>query len=300
MQDHAYRSIAVEPVSPTIGATVGGVDLNLCDSPTVYEEIRVALWAHQVLFFRHQALSLVAYSRLAAHLGPAIVRPAVPHVAEYPQIQVVARKQNPKGPEADNWHSDLSYRPAPPLISILRPVRLPRVGGDTLFASAVAAYAALPDPLQSMLRELSAIHDLPLVSRRSREAASRDSPHQENALDDLNAASELSHLDAEHPAVIHPVVVTHPYTKRATLFVNSLWTTRLVAVDFDLGHDLLRLLFRWLSRPEFSTRFSWDLGSLVICDNFAAQHFAVFDYDPGSREMQRILCAPTVPISAAP
>jgi taurine dioxygenase len=280
-----YRHIHVEQVGPVIGATVHGVDLNAVASDDIYAEIRQALWHHHVLFLRDQKLAPAAFARLGAALGTPERHEYFDHVPGFPEIQAV-ESLGEKSPDTDYWHTDVTFRAEPSMVGILRAVELPPRGGDTLWASTGAAYDALPPALQQFLLGLEAEHDLSTFMRRTGFLEKRDQ---------IDRAIELM---AKNPPQTHPVVIAHPITGRRSLFVNSVWTTRILGLDLRLSDHLLDMLWDWVRQPEFQLRFHWAPDSIAIWDNFGTQHFAVFDYAPAPRRMQRMTCGATRPRAA--
>ena len=104
----------------------------------------------------------------------------------------------------------------------------------------------------------------------------------------------------ENPIIVHPAVINHPVTGRLTLYVNSNWTKKFIDMDLDMSDHLLAALFDWVKRPDFQVRFQWKMGSIGIFDNFATQHYAVVDYAPEYRAMQRVIAGnaePTLDLS---
>jgi len=183
---------------------------------------------------------------------------------------------------------------------------LPTAGGDTMWASAAAAFDALGPELQKLLIGLQAEHDLPFHFRRIN-AASRLIERQHlaevkkggkkaakqsmnsQALKEAVISREIKLLQ-DNPSVVHPAVITHPFNHRNLLFVNSIWTKRFLGLHLDLSEALLRMLFEWIKKPEFMVRFKWEPDSLVIWDNCQTQHYAVFDYAPQYRAGERLTC----------
>lgn len=273
--------IRIATVTPTIGATISAVDLNRVENDEVYEEIKQALWKHQVLFFRNQQLTPEAYVQLGARFGNIEKHEFFPHVDGFPQIQAVSH-EGCERPETDRWHADVTHRKSPSLVTVLRAVELPPGGGDTMWASMAAAFEALPDALKTMLLGLRADHDYSFSQRRidfyERYHRRQDSTPQDQEIRALKA----------NPVSTHPLVITHPHTERLTLFVNSIWTKKIRDIHLDIGDGILRTLFEWIKRPEFQVRFRWEPDSIAMWDNLATQHYAVFDYAPHRRRMHRI------------
>lgn len=301
-----YQHIDIDAATPTIGAYVSGVDLNRVASDAVYGEIKQALWRHGVLFFRKQDLNPESYIRLGQVFGEIERHEFFPHLNGHPEIQLIAHEGLDK-PETDRWHADTTFRAKPNLVSILRITQLPPQGGETMWMSAAAAFEALDPQLQQMLMGLQAVHDMPWQFRTSNayeklvrkqlQAKARQAQGGPDAaaatmpgLDELLAmAARIEHkMIDDNPPMRHPAVITHPYNGRKLLYVNSIWTKCLQGLHEDLSANLLRMLFDWVKKPEFMVRFKWEPDSLVIWDNCATQHYAVFDYAPHYRAGQRM------------
>jgi len=274
--------IRARPIGPVIGAMIEDVDLNAVTSDAVYDEIRAALWRHHVLFFRNQPLTPEAFLRLGQAFGTPERHEYFPHPEGFPEIQLV-ESLGEKAPDTDHWHTDVTFRAEPSLVGMLRAVELPPRGGDTLWMSTGAAYDALAPGLQQFLHGLDAVHDLAHFFRRV------------GFLEKRNQADRLITLMQENPSQTHPVVIAHPVTGRPTLFVNSIWTQRIADIDLRLSDRLLAMLWDWIAQPDFQLRFQWEPDSVAIWDNIGTQHFAVFDYAPAQRRMQRMTCGSTRP-----
>lgn len=301
-----YQHIQVDPATPTIGAYVSGIDLNDVRSSVVYEEIKHALWQHGVLFFRKQSLNPQSYIRLGSQFGEVEQHEFFPHLKDHPQIQLVAHEGS-AAPETDRWHADVTFRPKPSLVSLLRITDLPPQGGDTLWMSAAAAFDALGPQLQQLLAGLQAEHDMPwqfrssnayekLVRKQALAKAKQAQAQMPSAEEVRSMAKSIEHkMIDDSPPVLHPAVITHPYNGRRLLYVNSIWTKCFKGLHMDLSDALLRMLFEWVKKPEFMVRFRWEPDSLVMWDNCGTQHYAAFDYAPHYRAGQRMTCGSFVP-----
>src|SRR5262247_3353045 len=154
------QTIHVEPLTPNIGAEVLDVDLARPLDERVFKEIHAALIQHQVIFFRDQHLSVEQHKAFGRLFGELHVHPAAPTGVEgHPEILVIHADENSKWVAGEEWHSDVSCDPEPPLGSILYMHELPPLGGDTLFASMYAAYDALSDTMKRFLEPLTAMHE---------------------------------------------------------------------------------------------------------------------------------------------
>ncbi len=267
--------LAIRPVTTTIGAKVEGVDLREPLGEEVRDAILDALLRHHVLFFRDQDITPEQQVAFAKQFGPISYPPFAPKYGTNPEY-IVLDQTHPRGEGADEWHSDNTFMAEPPMGSILRAVQIPEVGGDTCFASAVAAYEALSPPIQRLVEGLTAVHDItkPLVK----------------GIAAGHADVDLAEIQAKWPPVEHPVVRTHPVTSAKALFVNRNSTTHIVGLSERENDALLPMLMDHIRSPEFQCRFTWDTHSVAFWDNRTAQHFAVPDYHT-RRVMNRVTIA---------
>ncbi|MGA4541260.1 TauD/TfdA family dioxygenase [Uniformispora flossi] len=255
----------IRPLTPAIGAEVAGIDLNDDLGPDAYAALTEALHTHQVLFFRGQDIDAYRQRDFAAGFGTLQRFPfGHPPAPDLPEVMVLATGDGPKQSNADIWHSDATFMARPPLGTMLRAVSLPPLGGDTLWADMESAYAALSAPMRALLDGLTAEHDF-----------TKSRTHRGGDPDAL-------------PVVAHPVVRTHPVTGRRCLYVNRIFTTRIVELDERENELLLPFLFDHVTRPDFQVRFGWRPGDIAFWDNRSTQHYAVYDYQ-APRVMHRIV-----------
>ncbi|MEL6177700.1 MAG: TauD/TfdA family dioxygenase, partial [Myxococcota bacterium] len=179
-----------------------------------------------------------------------------------------------KPPKIDSWHTDMTFLQEPPLGSILHGVIIPPTGGDTMWASLSAAYNALSPAMQALLDGLEAIHDFAWGFRHS--------------LAEPGGRERLAAMLDANPPRRHPVVRTHPESGKKGLFVNPLFTTRILGLTEPESDALLAFLYRHMVTPEFTCRFRWEPDSVAFWDNRITLHRPVNDYWPGHRRMQRI------------
>lgn len=267
-------SLHITPLSPALGALIGGVDLREPLSAEHRDGIEAALLQHQVLFFRAQPLEPTQQARFAAQFGDLHIHPIYPNIPEQPEVLVLDTAVTDVRDNA-LWHTDVTFMETPALGAVLSAKLLPPVGGDTLWASSSAAFEALSAPLQRMLEGLTATHDL-----------ARSFPEERFSL----TADEREKLEAakrKHPPVSHPVVRTHPVTRRKGLFVSEGFTTRINELTAAESDALLRFLFAHATRPEFTLRWRWQENDVAFWDNRITQNFAVDDYRPARRVMHR-------------
>ncbi|MGC8475550.1 MAG: TauD/TfdA dioxygenase family protein [Acetobacteraceae bacterium] len=263
-----FDTITVDPLTPIIGAEIGGVDL-AAPSNRQLDEIHRALAAHQVIFFRDQTLTPEQHLAFGRHFGPLHIHPAAPHAPGHPELMIIhADKDSPRA-NGENWHSDVSCDPEPPLGSILYIKTCPPRGGDTLFASMYAAYEALSDRMRTYLDGLTALHD--------------GEPVYRGLYANYGVADK-----PEYPRAEHPVVRTHPVTGRKALYVNRGFTRRILGIPRDESEGILRYLYEHMENPLFQCRFRWRANSVAFWDNRCVQHHALWDYWPETRSGFRV------------
>jgi taurine dioxygenase len=270
----------VQPLACALGAELSGVDLTLELSPKILKELRRLLVEYEVVFFRDQDISPAQHRSLAASFGPLQTHPAYNTVEGFPEITILeSTAENPSKIEA--WHSDMTFREHPPLGTVLRSKIIPAQGGDTLWASMTAAYDGLSTPMQNFLADLTAEHDFSYGFKES--------------LAEPGGRERLAQAVSDNPPVIHPVIRTHPESGKKVIFVNSLFTTRILELNNRESEDVLKFLFEHVVTAEYSCRFRWAPNSIAIWDNRSTQHKPINDYFPAHRMLQRITIDGDIP-----
>jgi taurine dioxygenase len=262
--------LQVHPVTPTIGAEVEGVDLDQRCHPGTLFELEKAWLDHKVLFLRDQQhVTTDRHVDFCRQFGELERHPFAPPKPGHPEVMVVLANERRRGNE-NTWHSDVTWREMPSLGSMLRAIEVPATGGDTLFADMEAAYDGLGAELQDRLVGLTAVHDLAAVAAgiAGREAAEA--------------------LREQFPPSEHPVIRTHPDTGRRSIYVNAAFTTHIVGLHRDESDMLLQHLYRQAAIPEYQCRLHWEPGTVALWDNRCVQHYAVSDYWPATRIMERV------------
>jgi taurine dioxygenase len=256
-------TLEITPLTPAIGAEISGVDLAEPLDDATIAELRRALLDHLVIFLRSQDITDEQHLAFALRFGPLSVPPLATKYQEQPAVTVLDQV-SPKGEGADEWHSDNTFMPRPPMGSILRAVQLPPVGGDTCFSNMYAAYEALSPPVRALVDGLLAVHDITKPMRKALAAG--------------HTTLDLAEMQQQWPPIEHPVVVTHPETGRRALFVNRNSTSHIVGLSERENDALLPFLLDHVRSPEFQCRFHWEVGSMAFWDNRCVQHYAVADY----------------------
>jgi taurine dioxygenase len=275
------RPITVDQLTCTIGAELGNVSLAAAaEDDGLIAEIRGLLLKHRVLFFRDQDISRAAHVAFARRFGELESHPVVGSDPDHPGLVRIYKSPDVPNDRYENaWHTDATWRDAPPFGCVLRCVECPPVGGDTAWANMVEAYARLPEDVKAKIA--------PLRARHSIEAS-------------FGAAMPIDKrlaLKAQFPDSEHPVVRTHPETGEKVLFVNAFathFTNFHTAANVRFGQDavpgashLLNYLISQANIPEYQVRFRWKKNSVAFWDNRSTQHYAVMDYPPCHRKMER-------------
>jgi len=273
----AYETITIDPLSPTVGAEIGGARMGGDVPPEQVAEIRRALLEWKVIFFRDQDVAVEEHIAFGRLFGELEVHPFAPHLDGYPEVVVIHHDETSAYGQ-NGWHSDVTWRLEPSLGSILRARIVPPVGGDTLFCDMNAAYAGLSEDVRERIDGMTAVHSFVRVFGGGLSEEERVQKRK------------------EYPDARHPVVRTHPETGAKSLYVNSAFVSHLEGVDEIEGNRLLRLLYRQASIPEFQCRFRWRENSVAFWDNRAVQHYAAFDYKPHTRRVERVTIVGDKPV----
>jgi taurine dioxygenase len=270
-------AIAVHPIAGGIGAEISGIDLSQPIGEDVIADIRRAWLAHCVIFFREQDLPPARFLAFARRFGDIVEYPFIKGIEGFPEIIPVIKLEHEKTNFGGIWHSDTSYLETPPMATILIAREVPPRGGDTMFANTYLAYEALSDGMKRMLEGLIAINSSAKADvSRTREDRVRDS---------MRSDAKKEYVGE------HPVVRTHPETGRKALYINVAHTIRFKDMTEEESVPVLRYLYQHQTRPEFTCRFSWRVGSIALWDNRCALHNPVNDYHGYRRVMHRVTLA---------
>lgn len=275
--------LTVRRIQPAIGAEISGVDLAAGLAPSVYREVRDALLAHGVIFFRNQKMTYEQHVALGEQFGDLVRDGSDPQRPEIVPVKVPA---GAKDQSASRWHSDGCFMATPPSISILRAIDVKPFGGDTAFSSGVAAYEGLSDEMKSRIADLRYTAEMAYMLRRA------------GTLKTLTFGSEEKwrELEKKYPKVDHPVVRRHPETGQPVLYCNEGQSIDILGMENEEGRELLRTLTDEFKRPEYQVRWTWENDSVAIWDNRAVQHYGVPDqqYD---RYLERVTVLGARPVA---
>lgn len=274
-------ALRVEPMTCSIGAELVGVNLGAAArDAALFGEVRALLLRHKVLFLRDQDISRAEHVAFARRFGELEDHPVAGSDPEHPGLVRIYKSTGDRKEHYENaWHCDATWRQAPPLGCVLRCIECPEVGGDTMWSNMAAAYEHLPETVKTQIADLRAKHGI------------------EHTFGAAMSIERRQALAAQFPAAEHPVVRTHPETGEKVLFVNA-FTSHFVnfhtpenvrvGQDFAPGaSQLLNYLISQAAIPEYQVRWRWKPNSVAIWDNRNTQHYAVQDYWPAPRKMER-------------
>jgi taurine dioxygenase len=274
-------SIIVEPLTCAIGAELKGINLgDAARDAGLFAEIKALLLRHKVLFLRDQTITRGEHVAFAKRFGALEDHPIVGSDPEHAGlVRIYKSPENPPDRYENAWHTDATWREAPPMGAVLRCVECPPVGGDTMWANMELAYERLPDHVKVQIEGLRASHSI------------------ESSFGAAMPVEKRLALKAQYPDAEHPVVRTHPETGAKVLFVNAFathFTNYHTPARVRFGQDanpgaalLLNYLISQAFIPEYQVRWRWQPNSVAIWDNRCTQHYAVMDYPPCHRKMER-------------
>ncbi len=268
------KSIAIKKAAGALGAFVEGVQLtDIVSSADLFEKIRQLALAHEVLFFRDQAVAPHVFEAFARTFGEILPHGAYETVADAPSVQILESTEE-KPSKIEMWHSDMSFSATPPSFTLLHGKVIPAYGGDTLWASATAAYTALSTSMQVFLEDLTAVHDF---RHGFAESLAEPGGHE-----------RLAEAIKENPPIEHPVVRTHPETGKKALYVNALFTTAIKQLSAHESQNVLAFLYRHMVTEEFTVRLNWQPNTIAIWDNRSTLHKPVNDFFGQHRLLHRV------------
>lgn len=277
------NKINVRRLTTYFGAEVTGIDLSQDLNDEEIAVIREILLENKVLFFIGQNLDTDSQVRFASKFGPLTSsHPVVPAVdEEHSEVWQIDSQMDVRN---DQWHTDVTFVPRPPLGSVLRAIQVPEFGGDTSWGDLEAAYESLSAPIKALVDGLTAYHD---GSREFSGILERQ-------------AGQGNMWDGEvfkgFTLVEHPVVRVHPETGRKALFVNPGFTVSIKGLSEFESRSLLEALYAHITKPEHLIRHHWTAGDIAMWDNRNTVHYANFDYGNFHRIMQRVTIQGDVPV----
>lgn len=265
-----YRRIEVQPIAGALGAEIGGVDLSQPLDDETFDEIHQAFLDHLVIFFRDQNLTPEQHIQFSERFGPLHRNDFINELSDNPEIVIVSREPTDKFVFGNDWHADVTYTKVPSLGSMLYALEVPEFGGDTLFSNLYIAYETLSDAMKEMLDGLRGLHTAGTIF-------GKDGAYMANAYTDRQQGTKIRYHETSEEIVAHPIIREHPETGRKGVFVCSIFTIGIEGMTEEESRPILNFLFEHSTRPDFTSRFRWQKGSLALWDNRCTLHYALND-----------------------
>ena len=250
-------------LSGALGAEISGIDLK-DTSEKNFKTINKLLLEHKVVFFRNQNITPKEQLTLAKHFGPLEKHVYVKGREDYPEIVRIIKKPHEKNQWGENWHSDVSYNVKPTKAVILRSVKIPPVGGDTMFANMELAWETLDKNIKEKIKDKKAVH------------SSLGGAFFTEEYEGMESNGNKKEYSNEHP-----IVRTHPETRKKILFVNWTYTKKIIGLEKKESDEILEKIFEHQARLDLTCRFRWTENAVAIWDNRSVQHYAISDFFPG-------------------
>lgn len=282
--------LRVRRLTANIGAEISGVRLSADLPGETIAQIRAAALANRVVFFRGQHhLDDAEQVAFAGRFGTVTRSYPTKTGAQEPDVLEPDSSRD----VTTTWHSDITFVIQPPSFSVLRSLVMPPVGGDTLWASTAAAYAALPDELRELAHKLWALHtnvrnEYPRVEGPGQGQGQRQQP-----------AVRTMDRNGSRPMIFrttHPVARVHPETGERCLLLGA-YARGFVGYHSAIFETIGKIYQDVITKPEHTVRWNWQVGDLVIWDNRATQHYAVNDYGAAERRVRRVTVVGEIPVS---
>ena len=267
--------IDVKLLSGALGAEIKGIDLK-DTSDDNFKKINDLLLEHKVIFFRDQIINAEEHKALGEKFGPLETHAYVKGLNKHPEIVRIIKAEDEKNQWGENWHSDVSYNKKPTKAVILKSIKLPPVGGDTVFSNMELAWETLDIKIKEKIKDKKAIHSSLGASFFVK-----------------NYKSMEGNGNYDEYSNEHPMLRTHPETGNKILFVNWTYTKKIIGFDKEESDEILNKIFEHQARLELTCRFTWTKNTVCIWDNRSVIHFAIADFYPGrglghERVMDRI------------
>lgn len=270
-------TISVTPLSPAIGAEIGGVDLARPLDDATFDAVHAAWMDHLVVVFRGQRLTDTQLEQFSARLGVLDRKPVYTddvldtttsdYVCVISNVKVGGKSIGDLGDGEAVWHMDMTYNDVPPMASALYALEVPPTGGDTGFANMYRAYEALPPELKSRVASLKAKHDATF-----------------NSAGGLRRGMTPTNDPRLSAGAVHPLVRTHPVTGRNALFLGRRNNAYIVGLELEESEALLNQLWAHASQPQFNWHHQWRKGDLLLWDNRCVMHRRDA-FDPAARRV---------------
>jgi taurine dioxygenase len=270
--------IEILPLAGTVGAEILGADAADMDDAT-FKTVNQALLDHGVIVLRDQDITPAEQIAFAKRWNGLHTHPYLAGLDEHPELIEIVKEPDEDGGFGAHWHTDQIFTPEPAMATMLYAKVVPAFGGDTMFASMPTAYEALSDGMKAMLRDVKTLSQYNKTAKRSGKMSGK-----------------VTDVDKPSDPAVHPIVRVHPETGRPGLYINEMENLRhLDGMTVDESKPIINYLIRHATRPEFTCRVRWEVGSLSIWDNRQVMHMALNDYPGQRRVMHRLTIKGDVP-----
>jgi taurine dioxygenase len=269
------------PLSPALGIEVAGIDLARPLEDAGFRRIESAWHAGLILLFRNQKLGEAEQAAFGARFGE-LGKVLNKHDGRgtHPGVMYISNiVENGKliGALPDGemyFHSDQCYTERPAMGTMLYAMEIPSRGGNTLFANMYRAYETLPNDVKARLAGKKAW----------------------NVYDYGGNPTKRGSVATDAPRFAHPMVRTHPATKRKALYVNRLMSESIEGMPRAHSDELLDYLFAHIEQPQFIYEHVWRPGDLILWDNRCTLH-ARTDFDASERrKLRRVAILGEIPV----
>lgn len=271
-----YKHIRVLPLNGAVCAEIQGVDLTRPLPDEVREEVMRAFAENLVIYFRDQhGLTRERHVEVAEMFGPLQRIPHIFSVEGHPEVQIVERKPDEsRRVVGEGFHNDSTFMKTPPTAVIMHAIEMPPYGGDTAFANLYLAYETLSPAMQAFCETLTGVNSAAYLFGSGAD--------QKRV---MMKQMDTAEGDAE---VEHPIVCVHPRTGLKHLFLNPVYTRRLKGFSDIESKLILDFLHQHIGAMAFTGRVRWEKGTVLVWDNWAAQHSAIADYQGQYRYLERV------------
>jgi taurine dioxygenase len=267
----------IKHLSGALGAEVSDIDLSTPLDDATLHSLRSAWLEHHVLVFRDQALSPAQHAAFCAQLGELDTYPFVEATTEHPNVIPIIKEPDQKINFGGGWHTDTSYMQCPPMATCLHAVEVPERGGDTLFADTNKAFEALTPGMQAWIEPLIGIFTPAMVHGKSGAYAKVQ-----------HGMAKKQNEDTAEQRIEHPIIRTHPETGRKAIYAGTAHCERFKGMTREESLPMLKFLQDQATRPEFTSRVTWQPHTITLWDNRCVFHYALNDYQGERRHMERV------------
>lgn len=273
--------LTIEPTGQACGAVVTGIDLRQRQDRETLSELRAAWLEHHVLVFPEQKLDDDQLEGFAESIGPIGDDPFIKAMEGKKRIAAIQRRADETGRIfADVWHSDWSFQETPPAGTCLLSIVVPPVGGDTLFSNQHKALEAMPDDMRERFEGQTALHS-------ARSAYGDDGYYSD---EDNKGSMAITTSETARDIRRHPLVRRHPESGRAGIFGGA-YVVGFDGVEQAESQEMVKELYRWQGRPEFTYTHQWQPDMLVLWDNRSVLHKATGGFEGHDRLLHRLTIA---------